>query len=428
MPVKKLMRIHKHKIVRFFIIFQICALSFFGSGAFVFADEVLDAQIREKNQELQEIQQQINEQQQLLEQTKREKRTVESELSRVNSQIRQIDLGIRSSRLTVEKLDLEIDSLQEEIIKAQESINQKAETVTDVLRQVQERDTDSMLVVLLKHDSLSDSLFEIQALNDLNTNLLARISELEEAQSNLSRVLNNATAARHNKSIEQTTLENKRAISEELQIEKKQILSLTQSQEKEFEENLSELEERQLQIAQEIVEIESRLQNQIDFTTLPDKLPGLLTNPVPERYTITQLYGRTPDAVRFYKSGFHNGIDLAAPVGTKVVAAEDGVVLAAADQDRYCRRGAYGKFVLIKHSTLGLATLYAHLSYISVKKGDIVKRGDLIGNIGNTGLSTGPHLHFTLYDAATVEVGPSQYCGPEMPFGGPIDPRNYVLF
>ena len=422
------MRMYKqHNGIKGFIIVQICIL-LLGGISFASANEVLDSQIREKNQELQEIQQQILQQQQLLEQTQREKRTVESELSRVNAQIRQIDLGIRSSRLTIDKLDLEIASLQEELVRAQESINQKAETVTDVLRQVQERDTDSMLVVLLKHDSLSESLFEIQALRDLNISLLGQISELEEAQRNLSRVLEDATQARRGKTIEQTTLENKRVISEELQGEKKQILSLTKSQEQEFEKNLSELEERQLEIAQEIVEIESRLQNQIDFTTLPEKLPGLLANPVPERYTITQLYGRTPDAVRFYKSGFHNGIDLAAPVGTKIVAAEDGVVLAAADQDLYCRRGAYGKFVLIQHPTLGLATLYAHLSYISVKKGDIVKRGDLIGNMGNTGLSTGSHLHFTLYDAATVEVKASQYCGPEMPYGGSIDPRNYVLF
>lgn len=401
---------------------------FLGGISFLEADEILDQQIQEKNKELQEVQQKILEQQELLEQTQRQKRTVSSELSRINSQIRQIDLGISSSRLTIEKLDLQIDSLQEEIVYAQEAIDRKSETVATVLRQIQERDRDSMLVTFLKNSTLSEGLFELQALQDLNVTLLSHITELEGAQRELSSILENATQTRRNKTIEQSALQNKRSISEELQEEKEYILSLTQSQEKQFEETLSELEQQQLEIAQEIVQIESRLQDKIDFSSLPEQLPGLLANPVPGRYTITQLYGRTPDAIRFYKSGFHNGIDLAAPVGTNIVSVEDGVVLAVANQDTYCRRGAYGKLVVIDHPTVGMTTLYAHLSYISVKKGDIVKRGDLIGHMGNTGLSTGSHLHFTLYDSSTVEIGPSQFCGPVMPFGGSIDPRNYVVF
>jgi murein DD-endopeptidase MepM/ murein hydrolase activator NlpD len=64
---------------------------------------------------------------------------------------------------------------------------------------------------------------------------------------------------------------------------------------------------------------------------------------------------------------------------------------------------SYGKFVLIKHNN-GLSTLYAHLSFASVKKGDTVITSDVIGYSGNTGYSTGPHLHFTVYASQGVQI------------------------
>lgn len=87
----------------------------------------------------------------------------------------------------------------------------------------------------------------------------------------------------------------------------------------------------------------------------------------------------------------HYGIDLAGPVGTSIVAAMDGTV-ALVDE----RPFSYGKYILIKHSG-GLQTLYGHLSEFSVRTGAKVKQGQKIGEMGNTGLSTGPHLHFAIY-------------------------------
>lgn len=83
----------------------------------------------------------------------------------------------------------------------------------------------------------------------------------------------------------------------------------------------------------------------------------------------------------------HQGIDLAAPVGTPVFATGDGVVVFAGWQ-----RG-YGNLIKIQHE-LGTETRYAHLSKIRVKQGQRVSRNTLIGDIGNTGRSTGPHLHY----------------------------------
>jgi murein DD-endopeptidase MepM/ murein hydrolase activator NlpD len=87
---------------------------------------------------------------------------------------------------------------------------------------------------------------------------------------------------------------------------------------------------------------------------------------------------------------YHAALDLAAGIGTPVKAAMDGTV-SVASVDR-----VYGKFIILVH-TGGYQTLYAHLSTAAVKKGDQVKQGSKIGEVGNTGYSTGPHLHFAVF-------------------------------
>ncbi len=86
---------------------------------------------------------------------------------------------------------------------------------------------------------------------------------------------------------------------------------------------------------------------------------------------------------------FHGGIDIAAPSGTPVYASRSGNIAFSGE------KGGYGKLVVIDHS-FGYETLYGHLSEIRVTEGAEVKKGDLIGYVGSTGRSTGPHLHFEL--------------------------------
>lgn len=98
-------------------------------------------------------------------------------------------------------------------------------------------------------------------------------------------------------------------------------------------------------------------------------------------------YGWRVDPV--YKTRrMHWGMDFTAPIGTEVYATGNGVI-----EDVEVSSWGYGKSILIDHG-YGFKTRYAHLSAFKVKKGDKVKRGDLIGLLGNTGKSTGPHLHY----------------------------------
>jgi len=85
---------------------------------------------------------------------------------------------------------------------------------------------------------------------------------------------------------------------------------------------------------------------------------------------------------------FHYGIDFTAPTGTEVYATGDGII----EKIEQSQRG-YGNMIMIDHG-FGMKTIYAHLHGFNVKQGQKVKRGDVIGFVGNTGLSTSPHLHY----------------------------------
>ncbi|MBO9511798.1 M23 family metallopeptidase [Erythrobacter sp. A6_0] len=100
----------------------------------------------------------------------------------------------------------------------------------------------------------------------------------------------------------------------------------------------------------------------------------------------------------------HKGVDLAAPTGTPVYATADGFVSKA---DWF---SSYGKYISIEHGA-SLQTRFAHLSDMVVSAGDKVKKGDLIGYVGSTGRSTGPHLHYEVR-VDGVAVDPSPYMVP----------------
>ncbi len=92
----------------------------------------------------------------------------------------------------------------------------------------------------------------------------------------------------------------------------------------------------------------------------------------------------------------HNGIDIAGPIGTPILAAREGVVTLVRGGSTW--NGGYGNYVVITHDN-GVKTLYAHMNSITVSQGQKVGRGQQVGTLGNTGRSTGPHLHFEVRGA-----------------------------
>lgn len=109
-------------------------------------------------------------------------------------------------------------------------------------------------------------------------------------------------------------------------------------------------------------------------------------SPLRSAYRLTSPFGER-DNPNGPGRGMHEGLDMATAYGTPIYATADGVVTYAGT------RGAYGKFVSIRHA-LGIETRFAHMSAIRVKVGDRVSRGDRIGDVGSTGRSTGNHVHY----------------------------------
>jgi murein DD-endopeptidase MepM/ murein hydrolase activator NlpD len=115
--------------------------------------------------------------------------------------------------------------------------------------------------------------------------------------------------------------------------------------------------------------------------------PGFFRFPL-QKFTLTSAFGQRISPISGRLSP-HNGLDLAAPSGTEVYAARDGTVIETSENS------VYGKYIVIAHEG-GWTSLYGHLSSIDTGLRTQVKAGIMIGRVGSTGLSTGPHLHFEL--------------------------------
>ena len=130
---------------------------------------------------------------------------------------------------------------------------------------------------------------------------------------------------------------------------------------------------------------------------LKKSLGELFIYPVQSRY-VTSKFGMRKDPISG-ELNFHTGIDLRGNIGAAVTASLDGTVSVVSEN------WLYGKYIIISHGN-GYKTLYAHLSSYSVKQGDRVSQGKKIAEVGNTGYSTGSHLHFGIYDKNGKLVNP----------------------
>jgi murein DD-endopeptidase MepM/ murein hydrolase activator NlpD len=132
-----------------------------------------------------------------------------------------------------------------------------------------------------------------------------------------------------------------------------------------------------------------------------------------QKGVISQGFGPTDFTMEppgFGAPHFHTGVDVAAQSGTPIFAADDGVVATAETSMLGNQIVGYGRHVIIAHHN-GVMTLYGHLDGYIVKPGDRVTQGQLIGVMGSTGMSTGPHLHFEVR-VNNVPTDPSPYLPP----------------
>lgn len=398
------------------------------SGGTNLSREELENRIRAQGLELEKLNQELAETQGKLEDAKTERVGLQKELTTIKNNISHLNLSIRTDKVAIEKLSLEIDSLKYDIQDIELSINNKRDGIVQLLRRLQRNSHTNLIAILLKGNSLAENLLEAQSLADTSSQLGIEIGGLDELKGAKVEKVDIIDTKLVEISQRKRNSENKKIIVEDQEDTKETLLANTKNKESSYEQQLSELRKRQDEISDQISKFEDELRAKFDVGVLPAKRPGVLGWPVKLKKDggvgiITQHMG---EVSKLYRGKPHNGLDIGTPIGTPVYAAENGKVISVDNNDLSSwRKYQYGKYILIQHEN-NFATLYAHLSKQVVSRGAEVKRGDLIGYSGNTGYSTGPHLHLGLYWAPSIVFKTVPPAAGLVPVGVVLNPEEYL--
>ena len=375
----------------------------------------LQKQIEAKNKELETVQSEINATQGILDDLGTQSKSLSKEIKSTDYTIKNLELGIRSSVINVDKLGLELENLDEKLSDTEESIKTKKETISSLVRALHEKENEGFLEILLRGDDLVSSVADINQITQMQSTLSEEINELRDLTNSINTNKKVSSEKKSQLEIESENLKSRKYIVEDQKTYKQTLLNQTKNKESVFQKQLSELEKKQIAINDEIENLESSLRKNFNASLSPGR--GYLSKPFNGSRPLTQEYGATAFAAKAYKTGFHNGNDYGMPVGTPLLAPADGKVFAVGNNGKY----QYGKYIAIKHGD-NFYTLSAHLSRQVVSVGQTVKKGEVIGYSGNTGYSTGAHLHFGVYQ--TMELKGFAGAG-LVPVGVTMNPADY---
>ncbi len=318
----------------------------------------------------------------------------------VNRQIQQLDGKIGQAEEQLTQLNGQIDQTtqklaqaRQELAEAEERVAKRDELLKTRVRFMYENGHLSYLEVLFGAKNFTDLLDRIQAIQ-LIVNQDFQLLEKQKADRDAI-AQKKTEIEQHLASLNQMKQQAARlkAQLEAEQQRKKALVAQITSAIEETEEIEEEERKRLLALAAE----RSKLQQQLRNAQRPRQSSssrggyvgsGLFAWPLPASTRVTSDFGYRIHPISKTRK-LHTGIDIAAPQGTPIVAADDGVVLVAGWS------GGYGNTVIIDHGG-GVWTLYGHIRQggIRVSVGQEVTRGQVVAEVGSTGNSTGPHLHF----------------------------------
>lgn len=400
-------------------------------------DELKD-QIEDRNDRLKDIEKEIAQHQADLQKVGAEKNTLQKAINQLEIERKKVQADISYTQNKIGATDLEINKLTIEIGDTEASIDLNKKAVARTLQALREIDDDAMIEILLQYDNLSDFWLKIDELEQVNRSIKREVDTLVSQKLLLGEQYVSNTEKKADLEDLKAQYSDQNTVLTGNANEKNKLLTSTKNQEAEYQRMLKEKEAAREQILKEIRDFESKIQFILDPNSVPSKGTAVFNWPL-ANIQITQLFGGTEFAKQnasvYGGRAYHPGIDFAAPRGTKIFAPLAGTVRATGDTDAVAGCYSWGKWTLIDHAN-GLSTLYAHQSVISVTPGQQVATGDVIGYTGNTGYSTGPHLHFTVYAKAGVtvrrfnEIKTITSCGAATtPVAGTdayIDPLNYL--
>jgi len=301
-----------------------------------------------------------------------------------------------------------IADTQEELEAAQADLDKLSQEHRERVRAMEEEGKVSYWEVIFKANSFMDLLDRINMVEEINASDRKRIEQMRisadivnATKMNLDQEKASLEEVRVQLAADEEALEDRRAESDQLLIE-------LEKKAEEFEILLAQSEELQDELMQEIAAKERELK-EAKYDEYLAKLALQGQNPPSNANWLTPVSGArltSPFGMRLHPvlkvNRMHNGIDLACAQGTPIYATRAGKVTKTAYQ-----AGGAGNYVSINHLD-GFASIYMHMTHYVVSVGQTVSQGQLIGYVGSTGISTGPHLHFGISYAGTY-VNPLAY-------------------
>jgi len=362
--------------------------------------------IKEKSQTITSLEKEIKEYEEKLLKTKNEAKTLTNAVAQLDTTSKKISTEIVLTKNKIEDASLNIERLSFNISDKEAAITRNEEALAQMIRLLRNEDKTSIVKMVFFHDSFSDFWNNLENISSLQKNIAQLVENLKANKNELIEAYNEEMNFKKSLETNQVRLSNQKKVAEVTREEKNKLLTQTKNQESNYQKILDEKVALKKQFEAEMNTYEAALKSILPSGSVPTARVGMLQWPV-KKFVITQYFGNTPFATQnpqIYNGNGHAGIDLAAPLGTPVYAAAQGTVLGTGNTDTACPNASYGKWVFIGHGN-GLSTLYAHLSLVNVSAGQKVTPEDIVGNIGSTGYSTGPHLHFTVFAESAVAIG-----------------------
>lgn len=389
-----------------FVIFSIhspLSLTFEVANAQTQAD--LQAKIEARNKDIEKLLVEINSYQKQIDELGSQADTLTAAVKSLDLTKKKLEADIAVTQNKIAAKNLEIERLGGQIKNKEEDISDDHRVIKSALSLIYQTDNKPISNVFLGTASISDAFDSLNNIGELQGRVVARVNDLRVSKA----TLESSKQATEDAKVELVKLNkqlgDQRKVVLDTQDEKNDLLKATKDSESQYKKILAQKQAQKEQFEKEIANYEVQIKTIVSAASLPKTGSGVLSWPL-DKVTITQYFGYTEFATanpQVYKGTGHNGIDLRASVGTPIKAALSGVVVGVGNSDLKKGCYSYGKWVMVRHDN-GLSTLYAHLSLQKVAKGQTVSTGELLGYSGNTGYTTGPHLHFGVYATEGVQI------------------------
>lgn len=350
--------------------------------------KVTQDDIKEMKNSLSDISSQRAKAQSQLSAIRGDKSRAKEQISLIESQMLLTEQEISISRALLEQYDRSISAKEEEIVGLEKQEEEQYEQFCSHVRWLEETGSVSYLSVLFRAASFSELLDYVTLISDIMDYSNQIIDDLKETQTELSAARDELQSSRDEQAEINAGLQTQLDSLEAQQTQAEALYSELTASEAEAAAEAQALLKQENAMKAELAAAEKQYAAQIAAL----QSSGDWYWPLPGRYKLSSLFGGRLDPITG-KPDNHTGTDIPANSGTEIHAAQDGVVTLV-QTNRYAT--TYGYYCIISHAD-GKQTLYAHMkSAPSVKVGQTVSKGQVIGYVGSTGRSTGPHLHFEL--------------------------------